>query len=371
MGISENPFAILGAAVSDNRRELAERADEAALLGGTAVDDALTSLMQMNRRIAAELAWFPGSDPGTAETFVSYAKAAAANRQEKLPSLEGIGSPLAQANALAAFFEAWPESRGEYFIGLCRSLDRILSKVTIRETLDLINRDREAGGWEKIPDELTLSGPLEDRLRELCRPVRERAEKVEKDEELCGILDSLSAFSDFDMAGSVGKTLSETYQMRIHDREEALFTSISGRLNSFKDNLSPMISSLNVLKPDMGNWCKMTLPLRKSPGTFFRKATTLSHGMRECLVWYVNHASGKREEVKKTVPTFGGTRVITLTYDSKKDVVRNAREIYEWLMKQFPEQTDQIQLFEQDLRTLTDLIITESHSVEEALKRGR
>ena len=108
MGISENPFAILGAAVSDNRRELAERADEAALLGGTAVDDALTSLMQMNRRIAAELAWFPGSDPGTAETFVSYAKAAAANRQEKLPSLEGIGSP---DNDDRADPQSWRRSR--------------------------------------------------------------------------------------------------------------------------------------------------------------------------------------------------------------------------------------------------------------------
>ena len=130
MGISENPFAILGAAVSDNRRELAERADEAALLGGTAVDDALTSLMQMNRRIAAEVSWFPGTHPKAADAFIVWAKTLSAGQTVPMPPLDGFRSPLAQANALAALFERWPADEPELFMGLCRSMDSVLSQVT-------------------------------------------------------------------------------------------------------------------------------------------------------------------------------------------------------------------------------------------------
>ena len=167
MKLTENAFAVLGAMPGDDRLVLNEKADEAALLGGEDAEAALNQLMQMNRRISAELSWLPASTADAADSFLAYARALSEGQSAKIPPLDGLGTALAQANALSALFEIWPAEDADMFMGLCRALDRILSQVTAEETLQAINADRMAGGWETIPDVLTLSAPLNDRLREL------------------------------------------------------------------------------------------------------------------------------------------------------------------------------------------------------------
>ena len=54
MNLQENPFAVLGVSPRDNRHTLLEKADEAALLNGAAVEDALASLLKMNQRVEAD-----------------------------------------------------------------------------------------------------------------------------------------------------------------------------------------------------------------------------------------------------------------------------------------------------------------------------
>ena len=368
MMLLENPFAVLGASPRDSRQRLTELADEAALLGGASVDDALASLMQMNRRITAEVAWLPGAEKETADAFLRYAEAVSAGRSEKLPPLERLGTPLAQANALAAFFQAWPNPDSAYMIGLARSLDLILSKVNTAETFAALNEDRQAGGWEPIPDEMTLAGPLEERLRELTKLARERLEKTVIDAEVLKTISQLMNSPDFDQQGTVAQELMEVYRMRIHDKEEIQRQRILAKLKTCAD--APSFTSLNNIKSEIASWCSLTEPLRKVPGATRREATAICHQTRECIVGCVNRSTPKQERVVKTVPTFQGTKTITLTYQSKKDAYNQAMTLNTWLIGQFPDQADQIALLQNDQKTLRDLIHQEERNVQQALMKA-
>ena len=264
MNLQENPFAVLGVSPRDNRHTLLEKADEAALLNGAAVEDALASLLKMNQRVEAELSWFPGTDPSAAETFLRYAKELSGGGRVPMPSLEGLGCPLAQANALSAFFAAWPDDYPEYTFGLCRSLDRILSQVTADETLSMINEDRQAGGWDPIQDELALADPLEARLRELVQVVRIRMDRAANEKNLLDTLNRIMS-SDMDKQGTVAQAASDAYVFRIHDQEESLRTRINQQLSALlKDRITA--TRIAALKPNVESWCRLTGPLRQTAG---------------------------------------------------------------------------------------------------------
>ena len=126
MMLHDNPFAVLGAAPGDSRVSLGEKAARA---GSPAADEALRLLTQPESRLAAELAWFPKSRQETVQAFVDYADALAEGRAAVVPRVEGLGCALAEANALSALFSAWPTEDSELFVGLCRTIEMLLSRV--------------------------------------------------------------------------------------------------------------------------------------------------------------------------------------------------------------------------------------------------
>lgn len=370
MMLCDNPFAVLGVSPADDRHTLVDRADEAALLKGAAVDDALNALMQMNKRIAAELRWFPGTDPDTAAAFLEYEKKIAAGEPAKLPPLDGLGSPLAQANALAAFFEVWPASLPEYTVGLCRSLNMILNEITVGDILRTINQDREKGGWELIPDELTLAGPLEDRLRELSRLVEPHLGHLKGDAERKQVLQKLYAHTDFDTRGSVGKAVLDFFMLSIHDREEALRGPIMEQEEKLKQG-TVTVKELDELKKKITGWAELVSPMWLYPGMMNQAAKDIGLGMRECIVRYFNNASAESRQMSKTVPVFNGTRTITLTYQSKKTAALAALERSKWLAGQFSGMNELTDKLKNDNETLSDLIVREEANAREALAKAK
>ena len=365
MKLKENPFAVLKASPRDNRHILAEKADEASLLEGAAAEEALAMIMQMNRRLEAELGWFPGTDPDVCETFLRYSEQLKEGASVPLPSVEGLGCPLAQANALAAFFDAWPDYRPEYFVGLCRSMDRILSHVTAAETMNVINEDRIVGGWEAVRDESALFDPLESRLRELAQVVRTRMERITGDQDmtemLCKVLDT-----DIDMQGSVARAASDVYMLRIHDREEELRTGITDKLSKNKDG-KPQDSQIEAMLSEIETWCGLTKPLRRAAGEVKNHAETICHDMRNCIVQYCNNAPTTTE--RRSLPM--GNQIRTVTYQSKKDACLKAITYSKKLADLFPEQGQYVAMLKNDQEMLNQMIMNENNMVMSKLRNGR
>lgn len=369
MKLCDNPFAILEASPRDSLHRLTEKADEAALIGGVSVDNALSTLIQMNRRISAELNWFPGASDDAVASFRTYADIVATGQHASLPPVLGLGSSLAQANALAAFFEIWPLSHTEYLIGLCRSLSMILSKVTVAETLAAINADRQAGGWDIIPNEQILAEPLGNRLRELTQIVRSGIEKAETEKEAAQVAKKLFVLPSFSAQGVVGDAIAEAYLMRIHDQEEKLRNKITQQSSVYK-NEKVTQSQLDAMKSNLETWNQLTFPLRMRPGAFRRNATSLCHDMRECIINCFNNAEPKNINKSQVFPTLNGTRTVTVTYKSKKEIALAMIGMTKWLAGLFPEQTDLVAMLKKDQDTLSDIIVQEDSSAMQALIRG-
>ncbi len=357
MKLYDNPFYILDVSPVENRHQLMEHADEASLLGGLSVEDSVSTLMQMNKRIVAELGWFPGADPAAAAAFTAYIKTISEGGSASFPSVEGLRSPLAQANALSILFEIWPDSLPLYTIGLCRSLDMLLSKVTVSEIFALINEDRRKGGWESIPDEMTLAGPLEDRIRELCRLVEARWKRISANHQ-AQVLDMLLSYRDFDKNGQVCRTVSDAYSMHIHDEEESLREQILTALKNYSERKNYLYPPAPMSK-DVEKWCKLTVPLRKTVGPVFRNAGIICGLYRQCIVDYFNNAPTSTKTKSKTVSYLNGTRTITLNYQSKENATKDAESLTAWLISQFPEQTELVERLKQDQKTLSEIVPAE------------
>lgn len=370
MTLSENAFAVLGATPCDNRRILNQKADEAALLGGGDTEAALNQLMQMNRRIAAELRWFPASSPEAADNFLSYARALAEGRQACVPPMLGLGSTLAQANALAALFEIWPAMQKELFIGLCRALDAILSRVNVEETLRAINADRTAGGWETIPDVPTLLGPLNERLRELCAPAAQAAAKLDKSI-AATTMKELFGPGGIDVQGNVAEAVSNAYAMRIHEKAEKYNQAIHRQMDEMRAANRANAGSLVSLRSTVDTWCSLTAPLRMRPGEARNEAKSIALGIRNLIVDYVNKSEPVQKTKKVNIPIFNGYKTLTIQYKSQRDYVDRALQLSIWLMNAFPEQDELRACLSDDIRTLNEILRKEEMMLANAEANAR
>ena len=373
MKLMDNAFAVLGAMPADNRVILNEKADEAALLGDGDAEAALTRLMQMNRRIPVELGWFPGATREAASAFLDYARALSEGRHMGVPPLEGLGTPLAQANALSALFEIWPVEDGEMYIALCRALDSILSQVTAEETLRAINADREAGRWETIPDAVTLNEPLNERLRDLCQPVSQAASALST-KAVASALDALNGPTGIDPLGSVAQAVGNAYSMRIHEEAGELRDSILAEAGRLGNGPRVSESEMSAIRGKTDRWCALTAPLRLQPGVFRNEAKNIGHGVRNVLVNYINKATPEKKKKTVYVPVHNGTRVVTFEYNSQSVNVKKAIDVNKWLRVAFPEQLELLERLKDDDIQLNQMLKNEENMVSnaetEAFRRG-
>ncbi len=369
MKLHENPFAVLGASPRDSRHALTEKADEAALIGGAQVDEALSSLLQPNKRLQAELAYFPGASDEAARAFLDYEEAVFDGKQTKMPQLSGLESPLAQANALTAFFEAWPDARMEYQIGLFRSLNRILEKVSTSETLAYINEDRKKGGWEPVADESALASPLEDRLRELCQIIGTRVSGTLTDFGAGEMVNKLLNYPDVDGQGTVARAVCDAYLLRVHDQEEKAREQVNQIVS--RSGSAPTAATLDALQSALEAWCTLTNPVRKTDAKMRQAGHNLCHSARECIVTYVNAAPSQSKKISKTIPTVNGSRTITLTYQTKEAAINKAIEKTKWLIRCFPEQNDFVDKLIEDESTLNGMIRRTEENARKALLEAK
>ncbi len=340
MTLLDNAFAQLGAMPGDNRRALNEKADEAAMLSGADTEGALNQLMQMNRRISAELAWLPGATAEAADAFLAYARTVSQGEAAPIPPVLELGTALAQANALAPLFEIWPTDSPELIIGLCRALDGIIGQITTNDTLQAINEDRTKGGWEPISDEFSLAGLLNDHLRELCVPVRRSVEKILSDAAASDTLQKILESGEVDSQGVVAEAACDAYRMRVHEKAEKLKAEIDAATKELQEATSLRFWSVEDLQEKVKRWCSLTAPLRQIPGAERNDAKGIGNGLMNVAVNYFNHAGTVEKKKNVYVPIPNGMRTVTITYKSQTDAIGNVRKVTEWMKQAFHEQLE-------------------------------
>ncbi|HYH99420.1 hypothetical protein [Hyalangium sp.] len=162
MKLLENPFHILGASIRDDRRRILELAEERSLsLDPALCAQARADLTHPRNRLAAEVAWVPGLDPGNAGQAMEFL------RHDPLAVLSAQGLPaLAKANLLAA---ALPALEGTWVGGGLST--EILELATLVETCDaekvrtIINLERAISGFPEVRETSAVEEALAERRR--------------------------------------------------------------------------------------------------------------------------------------------------------------------------------------------------------------
>ena len=75
MNMLENPFCVLEVSTRDSRRHIAEAAEEKSFLDDSeSIREARSALTIPNRRLAAEIRWFPGIDDDTVQRISEFSR---------------------------------------------------------------------------------------------------------------------------------------------------------------------------------------------------------------------------------------------------------------------------------------------------------
>jgi hypothetical protein len=165
MDISENPFYRIKARAHHNRAKLMELADAQELAGDPDdVSRALSCLINPRKRIAAEVAWFPGVSPTQVDVLLSMLK----TPPILLSSAKNLPHPgIARANLLSAGLkrldmeDRTPSSVAVWIMEISTSFECAEPDMLVL----MINDDRVVSGFPEITDISAVRGELNERRR--------------------------------------------------------------------------------------------------------------------------------------------------------------------------------------------------------------
>jgi hypothetical protein len=168
MDILKTPFAILGATPRDSRQKITELADERSLIIDTDVCAEVRSILTHPRkRLASEIAWFPGVNAGYIAEMLSLLETIPPNDSmsvfDTLSNQELGITPMAMANFLAARLSRLPSSSLDKLRRYILGLAQYFEKINVEELIDVLNEDRAIAGFSEITDISVVEAEIQER----------------------------------------------------------------------------------------------------------------------------------------------------------------------------------------------------------------
>lgn len=294
--ILQNPFCILGASPADDRRKLTALAGDAALLGENGAEDALNTLLHPQRRLAAEVRWFPGTGQNEVEAVMRYLRS---HEPEPYPNISSA-SALAQFNVCRICLNDWPTVDEESAFALCKSFSLADAAVRAEDVLAQINRDREASGFQRIAGPEDIEYLLDEIRRETAAGLLARLRNV-PGIRLDQFLKKVAAAYK-EVPSPLTEMLIDAYNVTVREETEKEADLIRHQVNAIAmpSPVTERRQAIRTLLSALTSWDKHTAPARAisvSKGIFDKGAKELYHTIRETAVM-VHNAYQMTEESK-------------------------------------------------------------------------
>lgn len=158
MDFTDNPFQILEAKLTDDRKRLTELADERNLEGDWPIlGQSLSILINPRKRLIAEIAWLPQSSIQNLDDLLKLAFIGPGKSpppEKKILKLLEFNklTPIAAANLIAAGLKRLKTSQSSLIHKWLIFLSNLFDKINPIETMDQINCDRKTAGFPLICD---------------------------------------------------------------------------------------------------------------------------------------------------------------------------------------------------------------------------
>ena len=162
MDLTANPFYRLGATIEDDRRRIAELAEEQSLVGDeTSIREARRVLTNPRKRLAAEVGWLPGLRPKRAAEAISVLDVNPADirRFTDVPA-------LARANLLAeGLVRLGVSLAGKDIADWIVEISATHERLQVEEIVELLNEARIDAGFPTISRRESVEEEMQGRRR--------------------------------------------------------------------------------------------------------------------------------------------------------------------------------------------------------------
>ena len=270
MDLRHNPFYILGASMTDNKRRIMDLAEEKSLFGNEkAIEEAKTILLDPIRRIDAELSWFPELDGRSAQALAEWLI-----DEKNYIDIETVGMSRINENTdLISNPDKIEQLNEESFANDILELAHGFRDLDILGLLYMINQHRAQGGFPEIVDEYLFSDKIDDRRSEVMGVIQRCTESLPIETLLKSFY--LIAYRDTDdgkvQASILVEDIVRFYENNMSTQEfmENEATAIRGLLESIKQGArqksqdSAYVMNLAMsLKSELQKWQKVVLPMQ-------------------------------------------------------------------------------------------------------------
>lgn len=334
MELQQNPFYIIQATPRDDRRRLAELADEASFSEDPDVcQKARTELTNPRKRLVAEIGWFPGISPVKTKELVKQLETDPSSLRER-----ELDNGLVRFNLLTA---ALPKLQGtrsatlaQWIFDIARSFD----DIDIDDLCNTINEDRLASGFPQITDCSWVESDVNDRKKTGKKAINEALGRLPQEDRIAALTFIIESGTDEgnEHAPELIHDLIDDYELESKAQLEKGEATIKTLVENIKnlaskggsnDNLSAMTDELLTT---LETWDKTAQPIQVS-----KKSLGLDHDISQRVASIVR-----------------GLAIHLYNEHSQLDI---AQRITASLQKLFAELLDVAELTEADAKTLKNL----------------
>lgn len=294
MELKNNPFYILGVSVDANRREVIEAAEEKGFfLDAEICAEAQNTLINANKRLAAELGWFVDLDDMQLEAIKT---AIGASQEISTDGLESVSRLTAVVHNLGIL----DKEEDPYLLGYSVSeINEAFRGLTPDEILESINLHREKAGFAACSNQEIIQA-INEKRAEIKQIIADKLGVLSDEEyiELASILgEKMVANNKVD--NTIISDAIDSYEIRIQTLLEDRTARIKGLIADYRNNLSEVsVLKLQRLITIVKEWDKLAQPLQlksQASGLPHRISEEIGNQMRDLAV-DLHNDEGKSEE---------------------------------------------------------------------------
>ena len=259
MTLFENPFYMLGAAMTDDRHLLRLHYDEKSLLSPASYDDAFQTLLSPSRRLMAELCWLPGCEEAEIPSVLSNLQNAQNRRNAMLEDIIRLKSPAACIGELNQLLSLLPYMADGFMDSVLFEACRLIDLIDSDQLLETINASRRKAAMAVIASRGDFEDGLFNYQREVCSSLVSRIRRTAP-QEYDNIICRIASFGTSPIIDAVMRDYEYSVSDRL-DRYENTVQETLEELERFfnKDERPALIQKIQLMA---AGWEAVIEPLR-------------------------------------------------------------------------------------------------------------
>ncbi|HOP09984.1 MAG TPA: hypothetical protein PK629_00670 [Oscillospiraceae bacterium] len=307
MTVFQNPFYLLGAAAQDDRWKISALADEKSISAGidadavTAARDVLTN---PQKRLSAELRWFPGLGKEELAKLLFFFSELKDGHQSAVPGLVNPGI-LTALNLRLGAFPLWHFETDSELNQIILDINRLFESATVEAVKIEINRDRITAGISPVNDDSELKTALRNYRDEIRQTLHDKISALPQNR----YFSLIAGLSAVNQSGGVLDDILTGYELyimpEVKEQKQRIWTLIS----ALKNESIPSEGTVNELSSALNRWNLLVRPLQ---------AAAEKHGQRHPDSEEVTNAV---RELTAELNSRGGIPEVLLPFTAVKNAV--------------------------------------------------